>query len=92
MINKSRMTGWLAGGLLVAVLTLGCSLYRDDRCYVSNEQYSQARTMFIKSGSLDLVERELKDMQWRRSKINEILYRLRKEFEVLPEEIPGQTQ
>lgn len=76
---------WVLSGL---VLATGCALYRNDRCYVDQGQYSLVRDLYVQSGSLDLVERELIDMQWERCKINESLYRLRKEFAVLPEVLP----
>ena len=73
---------------LCAMLFAGCALYRNDRAWVPKEQYQYAREMFIQTGSLDLVQRRLTDMKWRRAKVNEIVYRLGKEFEVLPEELP----
>jgi hypothetical protein len=79
-------TGLLLAGLLL--LPAACSLYRNDRCWVPPEQYSLARDVFIQTGSLDLVRQRLEDLQWERAKINEALYRLQKEFEVLPEEKP----
>lgn len=85
-----KIAGWILVGWLVCTLTLGCALYRNDHCYVPNEQYVKAREMFVQTGSLDLVERQLKDLEWRPCKINEVLYRLSKEFEVLPEELPSQ--
>lgn len=69
----------------------GCALYREDRCWVPEDQYLDARQLYITTGSLDLVIQQLEEMQWRRCKINEIRYRLEKEFEVLPEERPQMT-
>lgn len=68
---------------LALLAPAACALYRDDRCYVEDEQYQIAYNLFLESGSIDLVERQLRDYQWRRCKINESLYRLRKEFEVV---------
>jgi hypothetical protein len=84
----ARTVGWLA---LTAALALGagCALYRNDRTYVPDEQYSYARDVFMQTGSLDLTERRLNDLAWERPKINEAMYRIRKEFEVLPEEVPA---
>jgi hypothetical protein len=69
----------------------GCSLYRNDRCWVPEEQYLIARELFVQTGSLDLVRQRLEEYEWRRCRINETIYRLGKEFEVLPEELPGAT-
>lgn len=79
------------GIMAIVALTLtlagGCSLYRNDRCWMNKEQYLIARDLFIQTGSFDIVEQELARYEWRRCKINEALYRLEKEFEILPEEI-----
>ena len=84
----SRLWLFVAMMCLCAMLFAGCALYRNDRAWVPKEQYQYAREMFIQTGSLDLVEQRLTDLKWRRAKINEIVYRLGKEFEVLPEELP----
>lgn len=74
---------------LFIILTLqGCHLFDNDHCYVPDEEYNIARTMFIQQGSLDLVNRKLHDLEWEPCKITETMYRLTKEFEVLPEEAP----
>src|SRR6185295_2328170 len=78
---------FLAMLALTPVLVSSCAIYRNDRCFVPEEQYLTARDMFTRSGSLDIVERQLNAFEWRRCRVNEILYRLSKEFEVLPEEI-----
>lgn len=88
-MTRSRLTGWLAGALLISTLTLGCSLYRNDHCFVPDEKYSQARDLYIRTGSLELVERTLVDLQWQSCMVRETVYRLQKEFEVLPEETPA---
>ena len=88
-MNGSRRFHWIAAGLLVAALVAGCSLYRNDRAWLSDTQYDKVRKMYIQTGSLDLVQRQLQDWQWRRSEINEAVYRLGKEFQVLPEELPS---
>lgn len=76
----------IAALLLLSFLLLApvsCALYRNDRCYVEDEQYQIAYNLFLESGSLDLVERQLEAYEWRRCKVNETLYRLQKEFEVV---------
>ncbi len=73
--------------MMTPALMAGCALYRNDKCYVPAEQYQLARDMFIQSGSLDLVERRLQDLEWQRCKVNETMYRLQKEFDVQPEEV-----
>ena len=81
-----------AAGLLLAAFALGslsgCALYREDRCWVPDEQYDDVRQLYITTGSLDLVVKHLEEMEWKRCKVNEVRYRLEKEFDVLPEEKP----
>lgn len=77
----------LAG--LTAGLAPGCAGLRTERCYVEDDQYSIAYNMFVESGSLDLVEQQLSDFQWRRCVINEVIYRLTHEFEVISDQDPS---
>lgn len=83
-----RRAGRLAVCLLILSMITGCGLWLNDRCWVPPEQYAQAREVFIETGSLDLVEQRMRQQQWRRCRRNETLYRLEKEFTVLPEEVP----
>lgn len=80
--------------LLVCAATIlgaaaSCSLYRNDRAYVPNEQYLYARDLYVETGSLDLVQQRLNALEWAPGKINETIYRLQKEFAALPEELPA---
>lgn len=84
-----KMVFLLACAATVIGLTASCSLYRNDRAYVPNEQYLYARDLFIETGSLDIVEQRLKALEWSTGKVNEAIYRLQKEFAVLPEELPA---
>ena len=67
----------------VFMLPAACSLYRNDRCFVEDDMFELAENLFIESGSLDLVERQLTGLEWRRCEINETLYRISKQFEVV---------
>lgn len=71
----------LASALFLA--PAACSLYRNDRCFVEDDMFEIAENLFIESGSLDLVERQLVELEWRRCEINETLYRISKQFEVV---------
>lgn len=88
LIHRKLWQGGVAALLLLACGLSGCALYREDKCWTPPEQYQIARELFIQTGSLDLVRERLKDLQWRNCRINESIYRLQKEFEVLPEELP----
>ena len=81
---------WAPFVRLIALLAflaplVSCSLYRNDRCYVDDVHYEVAYNLFLESGSLDLVERQLVEYQWKRCLINESVYRLKKEFEIAAE-------
>lgn len=83
---KSLGKACLNYALLLAICTTSaCSLYTKDRCYVEDEDYGLARIIYLESGSLELVELRLESFEWRRCAINEAIYRLTKEFEIIDE-------
>ena len=66
--------------LLSSFFWQGCSV-RDDRCWVDDYRYKKAKEIYEKTQTLDLVRYYLKNQhEWRRCEINEVLYRLRKEY------------
>lgn len=67
---------WLGGALS------SCALYRNDRCYLTDPEYVAAKKYYDKSNSLVLTEEYLQDRHWARCKVNEALYRLKKEYEL----------
>lgn len=86
---RSRQFG-RAVALAVCILaglvwTSGCAIYREDRCHVEDLRYGIAKDLFVESGSIDIVERRLRANKWQTCEINEILYRLDKEFEIVSE-------
>ena len=90
-MKRSTKAIWrrgLALAALAAALGAGassCALYRSDRCIVDDWQYEIAHDMFVETGSLAVVQSRLRDYQWKRCEINECVYRLEKEFEVVSE-------
>ncbi len=70
---------------LIFLAPAACAIYTKDKCYLEDSKYQIVSKLFLESGSLDLVERQLVDYEWRRCEINEALYRLTKEFEVVPQ-------
>jgi hypothetical protein len=67
---------------LTLALALGssCAFYRNGRTWVSDVKFEQARKLYDETGSLALTEQKLRETDlWRRSEINEALYRLRKQ-------------
>jgi hypothetical protein len=76
----------------LAIAACGCqsfrNLYQNDRCFLSEERYSVARELFVETGSLDIVRQRLIALEWMKAEQNEALYRLGKEFQVSPEELP----
>ena len=75
--------------VVVSAVLAGCTLYSSDHCWVPEDQYLDARTLYIQTGSLEIVKRRMEEMQWRICRRNEVVYRLQREFEVLPEELPA---
>ncbi len=80
---KSSLRALLVLITITPLLTaLGCSIYRNDRCYVDNLRYSAMRQTFMQTGSVELVRQQMERLQWARCEKNEVLYRISKEFEV----------
>jgi len=79
-------------GLVAAIglLTLlaGCSLYRNDREYVWDSEYQKVRDLYDKCGSIEVVKQILRENQWTRGQINEVLYRLSKDYSLDENGIP----
>jgi hypothetical protein len=67
--------------LALATLTLAaCSLYRQDRAWISDDKYRVARDEYNKTGSLLLTELELERLHWGGAEVNEAIYRLKKQY------------
>jgi hypothetical protein len=81
--SRRLVRGSAAAALIVALVAAsGCGIYRRDKCYVAEPRYAAMRDIFVESGSIELVKRRMEDMQWMRCEKNEVLYRIKKEFEV----------
>jgi len=62
------------------ILLSGCAV-KDDRCWVDDYRYNKAKEIYEKTQTLDLVRYYLEDQHdWRLCEINEVLYRLKKEY------------
>lgn len=72
----------VALAVLPFLTAAGCSIYRNDRCYVDDLRYDVMRRAFMQSGSIEIVRQEMDRLQWARCEKNEVLYRISKEFEV----------
>jgi hypothetical protein len=78
---RQKLRTALAGLLLLALLPISaCSLYREDRIYLTDQQYAFARKSYDSTGSLVLTEKALVDKRWQRGQINEARYRLTKQY------------
>lgn len=76
--NMSRIIWAILLGMII--LTIGCG-YKDDRCWVDDYRYQNAKEIYEKTQTLDLVRYYLENQHdWRRCEINEVLYRLKKEY------------
>jgi len=66
--------------LWCSLLFPGCGL-KDDRCWVDDYRYKKAKAIYEKTQTLDLVRYYLENQHdWRSCEINEVLYRLKKEY------------
>ena len=76
--------------LLAALLGLSaaCVGGPNDRCYIDDLRYHEARRAFERTQSLEVVERALKDAHWPNCEINEAIYRIEKEFGI-NDELPS---
>ena len=83
----NRRLALLALSVALASAASGCSIYRYDRCYVEPERFEQARLLYDKAGSIELVADVLRDAGWRRCEINQIRYRLGREAS--PQALPS---
>jgi hypothetical protein len=73
----------LAVASLLALLapTLACSLYRNDKAWIPEQKYAQAKRVYNETNSLEQTKTVLRDSHnWTRPEINEAEYRLKKEF------------
>jgi len=62
------------------LLLSGCAL-KGDRCWVDDYRYNKAKEIYEKTQTLDLVRYYLENQHdWRLCEINEVLYRLTKEY------------
>ena len=70
----------------VAVLSAGCS-FKNDRCWVDKYRYREAREIYEETLTLSLVREHLEnEPEWRPCEINEVIYRLKKEYHL--EDVP----
>jgi len=66
--------------LIFIILFAGCG-FRADRCWVDDYRYGSAKEIYEKTQTLELVKYYLENQHsWRRCEINEVLYRLKKEY------------
>jgi len=67
--------------LLLLTLALGgCISGRNDKCYLFDVEYREARRAFERTQSLELVRQGMIDAHWPDCKVNEAVYRIEKEF------------
>ncbi len=73
---------WKTTILAVAAATsaVGCVNGPNDRCYINDVRYHEARRAFERTQSIDVVRQGLKDAHWQPCAINEAIYRIEKEF------------
>ena len=64
---------------LAMVSAAGCSAWRNDRMWIPETKFEEARRVYDTTGSLALTEKALEENPiWQRGEVNEAIYRLRK--------------
>lgn len=72
----------------VLLCLAGCSLYQNDRQWLWDSEYLWVRDVYDRCGSVDVVEKVLRDRSWTRAQINEARYRLSKDYSLDEKGIP----
>lgn len=62
--------------LLALVALTGCAWRQADRRWISDRRFHQVWELYQSTGSIEEVERVLKEQPWRPGVINECLYRI----------------
>ena len=66
--------------VIILLAVAGCAWQQRDRCWISKSQYNEAKKLYDKVGSLELVRQTLIDNNWLIGEVNEAIYRLKKEY------------
>ena len=87
--RRSPVKKWsVIGTVALWVCLAGCSLYRDDRQYIWDSEYQKVRDLYDRCGSIQVVEQVLHDRQWTRGQVNEVRYRLMKDYSLDESGVP----
>ncbi|MBM3333893.1 hypothetical protein FJY63_04455 [Candidatus Sumerlaeota bacterium] len=82
-----RPLGLLAVVALV-VLAGGCALYSNDRAWVWDSDYEMVRDLYDRCGSINVVERVLRERQWTSAQVREVRYRLMQDYSLDEKGVP----
>lgn len=64
---------------LLLALAAGCAAWRNDRMWIPEQKFEEARRVYDTTGSLSLTEKALSENPtWQHGEVNEAVYRLRK--------------
>ena len=64
--------------LFIFLISLSCSWYQDERCWIGDTRFLAVQQLYDKTGSLDIVIQTLNDKGWKKCEVNEAVYRLKK--------------
>ena len=79
-MNMRRFFTILTLVCMSALLAAGCAR-GPDRCFVDDNRYAEVKKLYEKTQTLDMVRLHLEDQHdWRKCEINEVIYRLKKEY------------
>ena len=63
-----------------SVVLAGCLGGPDDRAFITDDRYREARRAFERSSSVEVARMAMEQARWPRPMINEAVYRIEKEF------------
>ena len=79
----------------LAAAVAGCVGGPNDRCYVDEMRYHEARRVFERTQSTELTRQALTEQHWPNCVVNECIYRIEKEFglnDTLPSPVKIRTE
>ena len=86
--SRYRVTVTMLLAAAVAAALTGCLRNPDDRAYITDARYREARRAFERSRSTEVARMAMEQAHWPRPMINEAIYRIEKEFG-LKDELPS---
>ncbi len=71
---------FLAAPFLAVTMLLGCVGGPEDRAFIADARYREARRAFERTRSVEVARMAMEQAHWPKAMINEAVYRIEKEF------------